>query len=255
MNYLLYDDESPRAVVEALASKLGYDTRTPRAPVLFRLRVGLDAAQTLAAFKKGSAHEGSDLSWATPDGAVLVFKTLVLGKAGIIADYEAGIDTYIRSAESALGVRSGGPAPFRAFAGALQTDLARYKGSWRQVLWLEDRASADDERVVFFYRRLGEWLASRAPRNEMVDAFESVAGLLSDGFAEELVQSVRALTESSFNGKEAAARLGIHRNTLAARLARFQAVFGIDPRNDGRSRDFLSVLSAYLDLRGRDPGR
>ena len=252
MNYLLYDQEAPRAAVEALAAKLGYESRTPRAPVLFRLREGLDAADALAAFKKSPAHLQSDISWATPDGAVLVFKTLGFGKAGIIADYEAGIDHYAQAAEASLGARSGGLAPFRAFAGAFQTDLSRYRGSWRQVLWLEDRCVQDEGRVVFFYRRLGEWLASRAPRNELVDAFESVAALLSEGFADELGHSVRALLESSFNGKEAAARLGIHRNTLAARLSRFQAVFGFDPRNDARARDFLSVFSAYLELRGRD---
>jgi carbohydrate diacid regulator len=247
INYLLHDDDAPRAAIESLAAKLGYAPHAPRAPVLFRPATGLSSGEVLEVVKSCALHRTEDLSWATPEGAVLVFKTIDFADGGVIADYEAAVEGYVTAAAAGFRSRSLSGRPFQAYAGALQTDFARYRGAYRQVLWLADRLGASEDRVAFFYRYLGDFLWSRVPRSDLVDAFDSLAGLLSADYAAELRGTVEALAESAFNGKEAAARLGIHRNTLTARLARLQSVFGVDLRGDPRAREFLSLLSKYLE--------
>ena len=252
INYLLYDDEAPRAATESLASKLGYAAHAPRSPILFRLEDGPAPAEALNAIKASALHRAEDLSWATREGAILVFKTIDFSDGGVIADYEAVVEAYVEGAAAAL--RSRFPTSrrlFRAYAGGIQTDFSRYRGAYRQVLWLADRLGSTEAKVSYFYHYVDDFLWSRVPRSDVVDVFESLAGLLSADYAAELRTSVEALLESAFNGKEAAARLGIHRNTLSARLARLQTIFGVDLRGDPRARDFFSLLAKYLESSGR----
>ena len=70
-----------------------------------------------------------------------------------------------------------------------------------------------------------------------------------------LRDSLEALIASAFNSKEAAARLGVHRNTLTTRIQRIGELFGVDLRWNAEARDFLSMLTRYLRLPGANPER
>lgn len=244
LNYLVFDEGTPRARIEELTGRLGYDAKLPRAPVILRPRGDVDAASALLAIKRNGVHGSADISWALSDGSILVFKALSFGEDGLLADYEAGISRYVAAAEAATG----GAGWLRAYAGSFQTDPLRYRSAYRQALWLAARYPEPEVPVVYFYRHAGAYLASRSPRSEYVDAFDSFIAALPADFGAGLKGSLEALFESAFNGKEAAARLGIHRNTLSHRIARLAGVLGIDPRHDARARDLLYLLSHYLDL-------
>jgi carbohydrate diacid regulator len=251
LNYLLYEDETPRAEAAALASKLGYDASLPRAPLVLRLRDGLDPADALKAVKRCGLHGPEDFSAVAKDGAVLVFKALRLSGEGVMAAFESQAVDYLGAARAALEAgedRGSGRLPFRAFAGMFQTDLARYRGAYRQALWLSERYANSDDPVVFVHRRISEYLASRIPRSELVDAFAPLAGLLPADLVAALGPSLEALVESGFNAKAAALSLGVHRNTLSARLDRFGALLGIDPRTDPRGRDLVAQLLRFLEV-------
>lgn len=248
INYLLYEDHAPRATVESLAEKLGYAPHVLRAPILFGLNEGLTPGAALESIKGCTLHRKEDLSWVTPEDAVLVFKTIDLAEGGLLSDYEASVEAYVEAAAATLRSHSPSSAePFHVYAGGMQTDFVRYRGAYRQVLWLADRLRGTEARISYFYHYVGDFLWSRIPRSELVDTFESLTGLLSANGAAEFRSSMEALAESAFNAKEAAARLGVHRNTLAARLARLQAVFGVDPRGDPCAREMLTLLARYLE--------
>lgn len=256
IRYLLYDSEAPRSTVEDLALKLGYEPALPRAPVLLRLAEGLGAADALNAMKTGGAFRAGDISWATPEGGILAFKTIVSGDRGVLADYRDCVAAFVAAAARALGDRLGvGSRPFGAYAGVFQTDFSRYRAAYDQVLWLEGRCRTADGSLVFFDRHLGEYLASRVPRPELVAAFEPFADRVSEEYARELAETVRALEACAYSGKEAAALLGVHRNTLAARIERIEEVFGVDPRSDGGAREFFFLFSRYLALRSSGAAR
>ena len=243
-SYLLYEDSAPRDAVGALAAQLGYDASLPRAPLLLRLGGGIDAAEALRAIKRNGVHGPQDLSAAMNDGSVLVFKNLSLGGEGILSDFESEVEAYLAASRAALR------APFRAYAGMFQTDLARYRGAYRQALWLSSRYPEGGEPILFVHRRLAEFLASRLPRSDLVEALAPVAALLPGDFVAVLGPSLEALEESGYNAKEAAARLGVHRNTLSARVERLAALLGLDIRDDIRGRELAAFLVRFFDHLG-----
>ena len=241
LNYLLYEDETPREAAVALASTLGYDASLPRAPILIRLEEGAEAAEALTAIKRNGLHRPEDLSAVSNDGGILVLKSLELGGEGIMSAFESQVEDYLEAARGAAPLR-------RACVGMFQTDLARYRGAYRQALWLSSRYPEAEESVLFVHRRLSEYLASRIPRSDLVDAFAPLAALLPGGFAEGFGPSLDSLVESGFNAKEAAARLGVHRNTLSARIERVGALLGLDPRDDPRGRELAVFFFRYLGM-------
>jgi carbohydrate diacid regulator len=266
MNYLVHEDGISRTVVESLAAKLGYAPGFHRVPLLLAPPRGIEASDALRALKGSRLHGAEDISWATPEGALLVWKSLRFGEGNFIGDFEAQVRDYVAAGELALGVAGRGgasPAPafrassaaaegegLRAWAGAVQTDLGRYREAYRQVLWLAGKYPGTGSEVVFLYEHLLAYLASRIPRSDLVTSLDGLASLLPADSSRGLRETMDALLDAALNGKEAAARLGVHRNTFASRMERLARLLGRDPRRDPKALDFLSLLARYLELRG-----
>lgn len=245
INYLLHDEGASRATVENLALKLGYTPGLLRVPIVLVPSKAGDAAEILKSVKANALHSTEDISWTTPEGSVLVFKSLRLEGQGVLSRFEDEVGAYVAAARASVGAEAGA---LGAYAGACQSDLGRYGMAFHQVLWLQSRFPNSGEEVVYLFDHLLEYLASCIPRAELVTAFDAAAALLPAETRRGLGASVRALTDSALNGKEAAARLGVHRNTFAARMDRIAGILGKDPRRDPRALDFLALLSRYLDL-------
>ena len=244
LNYLLYEDAAPRSAASALASKLGYDVALPRSPILIHLKEGLDPGSALKTIKRNSLHGPEDLSSVTNEGAILVFKTIRFPGRGLFAEFERQVEDYLAASREALGERS----PFRAYAGMFQTDIARYRGAYRQAAWLAAHYPEQGEPVLFAHERLSEYFIAQIPRAELVDALSPLASLLLPELAADFLPSLEALVESGFNVKEAAGSLGVHRNTLAARLDRYSSLVGSDPRFNPRARDLVALFLRFLEL-------
>ncbi|OHD23577.1 MAG: hypothetical protein A2Y38_07915 [Spirochaetes bacterium GWB1_59_5] len=250
-NLLLYDDDAPRLTMEALSRKLGYDPCVPRAPVIIAPPADLDPADALAAVKKKGAHGPQDMSFLTSEGTILVFKSVCFGGEGFIERFEAGIREYLKVARASI--RS--PIPVAAWIGAFQTDLGMYRGAYRQALWLSERFPDPGSEPLFLFDHLLEFMSSRIPRSELFAALGSSLSLFPAGLIGELGSSIEALADCALNGKEAAARLGVHRNTLSARMDRVARLLGRDPRRDPMALDFMRLLIRYAQLQGSDSRR
>ncbi len=251
LNYLLYEDETPRAVVESLAAKLGYKSHIYRVPILFLLHRGIEANEARAALKRAGIDTRQDISSVTLDGALIVFKTIAFSGKGIISEYKVETERYAAAVTASLGT-NGKRESCRACVGSYQADFTHYRAAYRQVLWLAERIShwPQDTRPIFFLDHVQEYITSRVPRSELCNIFGATVALLPPDFVGSMSASVEALFECAFNGKEAAARLGVHRNTLTARLERLRELFGADLRRDAHAREFLSMLALYLQLPG-----
>lgn len=257
MNHILYDDETPHPVVEGLAIKLGYDPHLARAPLLIVPLAGLDAADALQTIKKGSFHGTEDMSFVTPEGGILIFKVVELCSEGLIVSYEKQLRSYAESAAFSLrhhGKPEGGSGMprIKSYAGAPQTDLGRYRLAYRQVQWLSEQYQGAESFPVFLFDKLLEYLSSRIPREELVTALAVMRGGMPAELTRSLGPLVEALSDSALNGKEAAARLGVHRNTLASRFERLARVLGRDPRHDHHALDYLKLMVRYTRLQGDD---
>lgn len=252
VNYLLHEENAPRSAVESLAAKLGYSPSIARAPLLLVPRQGTESALVLRAAKAGPLHGTEDLSWITPDGSILVFKSLSLGAGEILEAYSGQLRAYVEAARAVLGRTGGG---LKAYAGAFQTDLGRYGLGYRQTLWLREHVpeaaaeAAAGQGLVTIFDHLYDFLMGLIPRAELVGALDAVAALLPQDTARSLRPWMDALSQAALNGKEAAARLGVHRNTFSARMEGLARLVGRDPRKDIRALELLSLLSRYLDTR------
>lgn len=244
LNYLLYEDVTPRYAASALAAKLGYDVALPRAPILIRVGEGADSAATLKAIKRSSLHSPEDLSSVTNEGEIFIFKTIRLSRQGIFTEFETQVEEYLAASRQALGGRT----RLRAYVGMFQTDIARYRGAYQQAAWLASRYPGEGEPALFVHRRLSEYFIAQIPRAELVNAFAPLTSFLLPDLAADFLPSFEALVESGFNVKEAAGALGVHRNTLAARLDRYGSLIGADPRIDPRVRDLAAMFFRFLEL-------
>jgi sugar diacid utilization regulator len=251
LNYLLYEEGTPRSVVEGLAAKLGYDSRVYRAPILLKLPEGVDSTEALSLVKGNALHTKQDISCVTLDGALLVFKTISFSGREIISEYRKEIERYISAVVATLAF-DGAHNPCQTCVGVYQADFTHYRAGYRQALWTIECnfQGCDAASPVFFLDHVQEYLVSRVPRAELCNIFGATLQLLPPASVREIFASVGALFESAFNGKEAAARLGVHRNTLTARLEHIRELFGVDVRWDAHARDFLSLLALYVQLPG-----
>lgn len=247
-NLLLYDDDAPRSTVEALARKLGYDPGVPRAPIIIAPPPGAEPADVLAAVKKRGGHGPQDLSFLTSEGTILVFKFLQFDGKGFLQAFETGVRSYLEVIRASIRSQ----APAAAWVGAFQTDLGMYRGAYRQAQWLMERFPEPGTEPVFLFDHVLEFMSSRIPRSELFAALGSSLSFFPAGSIEELGASIEALADSALNGKEAAARLGVHRNTLSGRIDRIARLLGRDPRRDPKVLDFMRLLVRYSSLQGTD---
>jgi carbohydrate diacid regulator len=252
ISYLLHDEDAPRPAVEALATNLGYTPNLVRAPLILVPCRGTEAPEALSAIKEVSLHGREDLSWAAPEGFVVVFKVLNLGEGGIIGSFESQITAYVAAARQCLGSSHGFAG---CYVGAFQSDLGRYGTAYRQVLWLKERFAEAGDRLVFLHDHVVDYLSSRIPRSELVTALDGMASLVPPEAGKALGASMDALSDSALNGKEAAARLGVHRNTFTARMDRLARLMGRDPRHDARALELISLLARYLEYGGQGRGK
>lgn len=247
MSRLLYEDDAPRALLENLFRTLGYDPSLPRLPLLLAPPPGTEAGEALRRVKRSRSHGAEDLSFPTAEGYLLVF--VALGRdeeGGVLGGIEAAARGYTRAAFAELG--GGELQQGRAWVGAPQRELGRYRTAYRQLLWLAGRFPEPGAEPVFLHDRLLDYLASRIPRAELVAAMDGILALLPEDSRKGLGPLADSLADAALNGKEAAARLGVHRNTLAARADRAAKLLGRDPRRDQRALEFLRLLVRYTEL-------
>jgi len=244
-NLILYDDDAPRATVESLARKLGYEPGIARAPIIFMPPQELDPADALAAIKRGSLHGPQDMSFTTSEGSILVFKSVCLGSEDLITGFESEIVAYVGAARNSMQAMR----MASAYVGAIQTDLGRYREAYRQTSWLVSRFPHAGNETVFLFNHLLEYLSSRIKRSELVAALDAILALFPADIISELGPSINALADSALNSKEAAARLGVHRNTLAARIDKISRLLGRDPRSDPRMLDLMRLILRYAQLK------
>ncbi len=237
VNRLIRQDDGDSLSAAGLAVKLGYDPAAWRAPVLVALEEGRDAEELWSELKSRNLREPQDFGASTPEGDLLVFKSLKLPARGILSAYEDELERFA----AGLGIVDGG---IRCFAGMFQKDMNLYPQAYRQALWLRTRyAGKPGGGMTTIPRRMEAYLLSRVPRRE----FSALTAALGDALPElsspPVTETLRALRKRDFNLKESAGDLGVHRNTMTARIERLETLLGTDPRTDEGARQLCRLLA------------
>lgn len=247
--YLVYEDQAPEAAIEDLAERLGYNPGEDRLPVLIRPPAGTNPDSLLAQLKQRGIHQEQDIASGTPDGYLLVFRAFpALPITRATPDETAGLLTSYRQTAERYSIQLNGlplGSGSALFVGPVQNDLSRYRGAYRFIQWLSRNCGTANQ-PVYFFDHLDEYLFSLLPRTALDDTLAVLANRFTPELRMNLRSTFKALSASGFNVKAAAARLGVHRNTLSSRLEQLSACLGGDLRSDEAAHKLIRTLAAYL---------
>lgn len=247
-NALLYDPSVTGAEIRKLMETLGYRTDMPRIALILRFPAGSGAGSRdrFNTVKTAGRHGSQDISLPTLDEGLVVFKSLAPGQAETLERIVSNVSAYVHSIDSAYK-SAALPSPAAYFCGSVQEDVEMYRLSFQHASWLSGKSDSGGEvRVRFFFDYILEYSLEQLPLKEI----ESLLFPFNRSFAEENAslyhETLRALDDSGMSIKEAAAALGIHRNTMLFRLQKIRDLYGLDPVNINRDRKFITLLLAFL---------
>lgn len=235
--------------VERLAASLGYEDGIVRVPVLMPPAAGADGFELIAEARESGFLFGHDLSFVAPDGSLLIFRQLRLQRNAALERYRDELAEFVAELRTLLR-RNGLHRPPPVFIGPPQDRFDYYRTAYGQTLWLEERISAAEGDIRFFLDHMQDYFFSRIPREEFMSSFRVFSSLIEAPQRQALFHTVRTLSETNLNIKEAASRLGVHRNTVTARLERIREIFGVDIVNDPQGKDFMFLMITYDQLLG-----
>ena len=98
---------------------------------------------------------------------------------------------------------------------------------------------------VFIHNYLFEYLSCFLPENYWKSCFSNLDCMISK--KPELLQTVTALSFNNMNLRQAAASLGIHRNTLLQRFDKIKELTSADPVSSNQDRMLLHTFSLFAE--------
>ncbi|MCR4999714.1 MAG: helix-turn-helix domain-containing protein [Lachnospiraceae bacterium] len=224
-----------------LAEELGYPEERIRIPILVALESG-SASDFLTKLKKSPYHTLKDVSLALDDQRVIIFKTMPDTVDALFSDYKYIIGEYL---SPVLRWMNELDTTARFYIGSFQDTYARYYYSYRHCRWLQEHVKSQ-ERAVFFYDHVGEYVYSTVSMRDMSNMFYIYESRFPQGKMEEFIESMGALICCNYNFSKAAKRLFIHKNTLVYRYNKYKELFNVDPMLNASDRSFLEGFYAYM---------
>jgi len=239
-------DRHPNVLDETIAG-LGYATAIPGAACIFRFPfVGSMEFESNAYFDYAYAHAaagngqcGSDDIFGMLDNdKLLVLKAIPDGPRPreFLRSFTETIRAEIlRTNDLDLAVGIGSAYP----------DLGGLQDSFDEANFMMNEGGAHPIRSI--YENAAKYLSSIADGARFGDYFallERAAG----GDAE-LLRTAASLSRNAMNAAKTAEDLGVHRNTVSARIARLRTGFGIDPNDGTGGRDRLFFFARSLESR------
>ncbi|HVM98661.1 MAG TPA: helix-turn-helix domain-containing protein [Caulobacteraceae bacterium] len=129
-------------------------------------------------------------------------------------------------------------------------EISHLPHALEEALTALEFANAEQPLVRASDVRLPELLVRRADplTRRLVPDWSRRLHAAEDRTSRELIHTIRAFADSSFNVKSTAHALGVHANTVYFRLNRLKQISGVDPRTYAGASAILTALS-LLDLR------
>lgn len=238
---ILYDDQAEREEIEALASHLGYQTECFRTAVVIPKRNGDAEREIQRIIRSNPLHTGQDMTFFAADGSTVVFRVVSDHGGRQTEGIRRSIAEYLSTLDRLFWEHGAAPPVFYA-VGSVQNDVEFYRRSFHHAVWTAATERHEDERVLHFLDRADEYLRAFVPHQELDAICAPLEKLLGERRIDGFRKTFEALIAADLNIKEAAARLGTHRNTVMHRLSRFRDACHLDPFHNAVDRRLLSVL-------------
>lgn len=248
-NALLYNPTTSQLDLQRLAEQLGYRTDVWRAPILFDT-AGLNNAEELPALlKRNPNHTAQDISLTTLDRQTVVLKALDADTERLFERVTAKVEAYLAEMDHTFE-RARTSVPRRYLVGSFQLRLDRYRHAFGHALWLARRTAIDPkQRIYYLFDHVHAYAFDHLEAEDAAALTGPFESLLTDNAQRVQLQTLAALEQSNMSLKEAAMRLGVHRNTVLFRLQRLHRTYGLDPVNRSRDRHVVAMLVARRNER------
>ncbi|WP_455382824.1 CdaR family transcriptional regulator [Salinispira pacifica] len=255
-NMLLYNEgfsttEGGASDLDSVARKLGYSAELSRVPVLIRPAEELDVDELRAIVKRIDLHSRQDISFVTITHDLLVFKTVDLKAGGVVATVRRTVSEYVAQLRKAVSASTAAPAgqrpAFSVYVGSVQRDFRHYRQAFVHAQWLVNQSDGSAE-TLYFNDFVYHYIRSTIPGSVFENIFAPLVDRPVDAADPTVSTTIDALLRANMSIKLAADMLGVHRNTLRARLERIGHRFGIDPAGSASDREFLMCLNEYLKI-------
>ncbi len=246
LNLVLYERSRDLRAMQEAARAVEYSEEPFRVPVLFLLEEPALASAFLEAVKQLPIHTKQDISCATIDQDVLVFKVVTGGASEVLSGARRQVREYVDAA-LARARREPVAVPVRAFAGSRVRGFLDYSPAYEQVRWLAAVTPRPRAGLTFFEDHVEEYVLSRIPRLVLHEVFSETIALFRATHNELLLDTLRAVLAEDRNLQRAATRLGVHRNTVYHRLQKFQDLVGVDPLASASHARYFYHLARFLE--------
>jgi len=248
---LLFDDYAAPEELSRMATRLGFDPRAERVPLLVRPAEESDVALLHRLLRDRALCSSEDMVLVLPDQTIVVFKAF--GKAE---------GTYFDSLRQTVcrlvgQLTHSAPAAVRdrlaVAVGSPQAELSAYAASYRHAVWTLERAMKEGNgkhcggagpQLAFFLDSAVDFLLSRVDGKDVHATLGAVRNAIGARLLESYAPTIITFVETNQSIKETAGRLNVHRNTVQARLQRIREETGLDVINSSADRMIL-----YLNAR------
>ena len=242
INLLLYEKNYDAKMTESMAARLSYSTNAYRVPVIASIKGEMLLEEALGLVKKNKFHSSQDISCVTIDRSILIFKAVKLKNVHIFEDVRQQLEEYINELGRILKSREA-TCSLRFYTGNFESSLAQYRTAYEQVRWCKDFVQCVDSGIVFFIDHIEEYLFSRIPQIDLFNLFSTTQALVAKMDKDaSLFDTIGAVYDSGMNFQNAAAALGVHRNTVYQRIRHLSDILGFDPIEDSTRSRFIYYL-------------
>ncbi len=246
VNMILYEEKTNLAELKNLASRLGYRDNIYRIPVLFQFSKPYEPENIVLIIKKSPLHSKQNITFVTMEQDICVFKAVDNNQFELFENIRTEILEYVDLIRIRLE-KSGVFTPFKVFVGSLQKSFKKYREAYNHIFWLMNHTAKSSCGVEFFFDYVYQYFYQQIPPVAFQNIFAVFEDIIDEKTKHMIVTTLIILFKNNMNITRTAKELGIHRNTIMARLERIKEVFGLDPLHNYNNSHFLFLFAQYLN--------
>lgn len=241
--YSLFNERNTdRDILESLAATLKINPKRFRVPILLFFSHPEQVESFAGAFPDHLSAQ--DILHQYNTQRILVYKDMGPCQADVLPSWREETEQWLEQLMPRCDYNC-------AYIGMAQCRLQYYKVGLNHCLWLEDNVVSGD-RNIFFYDYMEKYIFSLLSTQELHGILNAYDHALDDEEKDNILQIIGVLQENNFNMVQASRQLYIHKNTLAFRMGKIKALFGIDPFKNNNDRLFIYSLYLYLKRKGHN---
>lgn len=246
LNALLKQTDISEAQIRHMAGEMGVNLDLPRTSIL--IDCPHKGEQILRIITENPLHSHQDITSITPEGDVLVLKTIDSSLKKSISQFREDVGLYCENAAELL-LKKHGMSFAYLYVGSLQKDISCYKLSVQHSIWLKNHISREygvQRGTYFFMDQMSPYMQSQLPPSVFPPVFSSYAASMSEEEKANFIEIGDALYKSQMNLTQCSRLLYVHRNTLTMKINKIKQTFGIDPVNNMADQQFFLHFLYFL---------